>query len=80
MSFAIPELLLNVPSELEQSLTAQTWNPAWGEYAGDSQGLVLMQMENGVRAFYEGAKTNAKEFVRVLLRVFAPSRLFKNQM
>jgi predicted dehydrogenase len=38
---------------------AQTWNPAWGEFAGDSQGLVTMRFENGARALYEGAKTNA---------------------
>jgi predicted dehydrogenase len=38
---------------------AQTWNPPWGEYGGDSQGLVTMHFQNGVRAFYEGAKTNA---------------------
>jgi predicted dehydrogenase len=38
---------------------AQTWNPTWGEYGGDSQGLVTMHFENGTRAFYEGAKTNA---------------------
>ena len=41
------------------SIYAQTWNPSWGEYAGDSQGLVTMHFKNGVRAFYEGAKTNA---------------------
>jgi predicted dehydrogenase len=41
------------------SIYAQTWNPAWGEYGGDSQGLVTMHFKNGVRAFYEGAKTNA---------------------
>jgi predicted dehydrogenase len=41
------------------TLYAQTWNPAWGEYAGDSQGLVLLHLGNGVRATYEGAKTNA---------------------
>ena len=41
------------------TLYAQTWNPKWGEFAGDSQGLVMMTMENGARAFYEGAKTNA---------------------
>ena len=41
---------------------AQTWNPSWGEYAGDSQGLVTMHFKNGVRAFYEGAKTNAVGF------------------
>lgn len=41
------------------TIYAQTWNPHWGEYAGDSQGLVTMHFKNGVRAFYEGAKTNA---------------------
>ncbi|MEM7539333.1 MAG: Gfo/Idh/MocA family oxidoreductase [Chloroflexota bacterium] len=41
------------------TLYAQTWNPSWGEYGGDSQGLVTMTFENGVKAFYEGAKTNA---------------------
>jgi predicted dehydrogenase len=45
-----------------ESLYAQTWNPSWGEYAGDSQGLVTMHFKNGVRAFYEGAKTNAVGF------------------
>jgi len=38
---------------------AQTWNPKWGEFKGDSQGLVTMVFENGVHAIYEGAKTNA---------------------
>jgi len=42
-----------------ETIYAQTWNPPWGEFAGDSQGLVVMAMANGVRAFYEGAKTNA---------------------
>ena len=36
-----------------------TWNPPWGEYAGDSTGLVTMEMVNGVKCFYEGAKANA---------------------
>jgi predicted dehydrogenase len=42
-----------------ESLYAETWNPRWGEFAGDSQGLVLLHMDNGTRATYEGAKTNA---------------------
>ena len=42
-----------------RTLYAQTWNPRWSAYRGDSQALVTMQLENGVRAFYEGAKTNA---------------------
>jgi predicted dehydrogenase len=41
------------------TIYAQTWNPAWGEFKGDSQGLVIMHYGNGSRAFYEGAKTNA---------------------
>lgn len=41
------------------TLYAQTWNPDWGHYGGDSQGHVMMSFENGVKAFYEGAKTNA---------------------
>lgn len=42
-----------------RTIYAQTWNPAWGQYKGDSQGLVTMVMDNGTRALYEGAKTNA---------------------
>ena len=42
-----------------ETIYAQTWNPRWGEFAGDSQALVTMHFENGARALYEGAKTNA---------------------
>lgn len=41
------------------SIYAQTWNPKWGEYAGDSQALVIMQFENGCRVQWEGAKCTA---------------------
>jgi len=41
------------------TIYAQTWNPQWGEFAGDAQGLVTMHFANGTRALYEGAKTNA---------------------
>lgn len=47
--------LAGAPCDL---IYAQTWNPSWGEYAGDSQGLVTMHFGNGTRAMYEGAKTN----------------------
>jgi predicted dehydrogenase len=36
-----------------------SWNPKWGEYQGDSTALITMEMENGVKCFYEGAKANA---------------------
>ena len=42
-----------------RTIYARTWNPPWSAYRGDSQALVTMQLENGVRALYEGAKTNA---------------------
>jgi predicted dehydrogenase len=38
---------------------AKTWNPPWGEYAGDSTALIVVEMLNGVRCLYEGAKANA---------------------
>lgn len=41
------------------TIYAQTWNPAWGSFAGDSQGLVLLHFENGARGVYEGANSNA---------------------
>lgn len=42
-----------------KTVYAKTWNPPWGEYAGDSTGLITIEMENGVPCFYEGAKANA---------------------
>lgn len=41
------------------TIYAQTWNPSWGEFGGHSQGVVMMSFANGVRGFYEAAKTNA---------------------
>jgi predicted dehydrogenase len=38
---------------------ARTWNPSWGEYAGDSTVLAIVEMLNGTRVLYEGAKANA---------------------
>jgi predicted dehydrogenase len=55
------DILADLAGAKCDTLFAQTWNPAWGEYGGDSQGMVIMHFENGTRAFYEGAKTNAVE-------------------
>lgn len=41
------------------TIYARTWNPPWGEYAGDSTALILIDMQNGARVFWEGAKANA---------------------
>ncbi|QDY71044.1 Gfo/Idh/MocA family protein [Qingshengfaniella alkalisoli] len=55
-----------------QTLFATTWNPDWAEYAGDTDGIVTMVFENGVRGIYEGSSSSAtglndwtKEYVRV---------------
>jgi predicted dehydrogenase len=53
------DILADMAGAKCDTIYAQTWNPRWGEFKGDSQGLVTMHFENGVRAFYEGAKTNA---------------------
>jgi predicted dehydrogenase len=42
-----------------RTVYANGWNPPWGEYAGDSTALAVIELENGVRASYEGSKTNA---------------------
>ena len=58
-----------------EKLYARTWRPPWGEYAGDAQGLVLMDFADGAHAQYEGAKCNAvglnwwtREYIRAECR------------
>jgi predicted dehydrogenase len=54
------------------TLFASTWKPDWAEYAGDTDGVVTMVFDNGVRAVYEGSSSTAvglndwyQEYVRV---------------
>ena len=47
------DLLVDMTGATCDTIDALTWNPPWGQYAGDSQGLVTMLMGNGTRAFYE---------------------------
>lgn len=42
-----------------QRVYARTWNPPWGEFGGDSTAMITVEMMNGTRAMYEGAKANA---------------------
>jgi predicted dehydrogenase len=41
------------------TIYVRSWNPAWGEYAGDSTAIAIIEMVNGIRVLYEGAKANA---------------------
>lgn len=54
------------------TLFASTWKPGWAEYAGDTDGVVTMVFENGVRGIYEGSSSSAtglndwsKEYIRI---------------
>jgi len=53
------DMLADLAGAKCDTIYAQSWNPPWGEYAGDSQALVTMEFENGSRAFFEGASCNA---------------------
>jgi predicted dehydrogenase len=41
------------------TIYVRSWNPTWGEYAGDSTAIAIIEMVNGIRVLYEGAKANA---------------------
>lgn len=56
------DMLADLAGAKCETIYARTWNPPWGEYAGDSQGLAILSFENGVQAVYESAKTNAVGF------------------
>ncbi len=65
------DLLADMTGAYCERIYAETWNPTWGDFAGDAQAMVVMHGENGKRAFYEGAKNNAvglnwwtKEYIR----------------
>jgi len=47
-----------------RTVYAVTWNPPWGEFAGDSSALITLMMTNGVKCFWEGAKANASSLNR----------------
>jgi predicted dehydrogenase len=53
------DILADLADSLCDTIYAQTWNPRWGEFAGDSNALVMMTFANGVRAMFEAGNTNA---------------------
>ncbi|MDF2722823.1 MAG: oxidoreductase domain protein [Paenibacillus sp.] len=42
-----------------KTVYTQSWNPDWAPFKDHATALIQMEMENGVRAFFEGSKTNA---------------------
>jgi predicted dehydrogenase len=66
------DIVADFAGSLCKTLFATTWKPAWAEYAGDTDGVVTMVFENGVRGIYEGSSSAAtglndwtKEYVRI---------------
>ena len=53
------DILRAISSSDAKTVCATTWNPPWGQYAGDSTALIVVEMLNGVRCFYEGGVANA---------------------
>jgi len=55
------DIMRSLTGSNAKTVYANTWNPSWSDFAGDSQGMIIVQMENGVRVMYEGAKSNASQ-------------------
>jgi predicted dehydrogenase len=55
------DLLADLAGAKCEEIYAESWTPAWTEYKGDSNTLITMKFENGVRAVYEAALGNAIE-------------------
>lgn len=53
------DILADLTGSLCESIYARTWKPSWGQFQGDCNALITMNFENGMQAFYEGAKSNA---------------------
>ncbi|NRA40421.1 MAG: Gfo/Idh/MocA family oxidoreductase [Planctomycetes bacterium] len=53
------DILRSLSASNAQKVHTVSWNPPWGEYAGDSTALIIIEMENGTKCVYEGAKANA---------------------
>jgi predicted dehydrogenase len=56
------DYIADMAGSLCETIYADTWLPNWGEYQGDVQALVQMRFENGIRATWEGAKSNSVTF------------------
>lgn len=53
------DLLADLADSNCETIYATAWDTDWSDFSGESQALVTMEFENGKRAHYEGANTNA---------------------
>ncbi|WJH33527.1 Gfo/Idh/MocA family oxidoreductase [Paenibacillus sp. CC-CFT747] len=53
------DILRSLAGSNPKTLYAKSWKADWGQYTGDSNTMVICEMENGVKTFFEGSKTSA---------------------
>lgn len=53
------DILADLAESNCETVYAESWTPEWGAYEGDCNAFVTLTFEDGTRAMYEGAKTNA---------------------
>lgn len=53
------DIIRSLSASNAKTVYTQSWNPVWAPFKEHSTALVSLEMENGVRAFFEGSKSNA---------------------
>lgn len=48
------DMIRNLTNSNCETIIGYGWNPAWSSFRGNPNGLFLMQMEDGIKAIYEG--------------------------
>ena len=53
------DIMRSLAGSNARTVYCRSWNAPWSEFQGDSSALIAIEMENGIKVFYEGSKTNA---------------------
>ena len=53
------DMIRNLSKSNVKTVTGTTWNPDWSSFKGNSNALFSLEMENGVKAVYEGSSNAA---------------------
>lgn len=56
------DMIRNLSESNVKTIAGRAWNPAWSSFKGNSNALFNLEMENGVKAVYEGS-SNAAGFI-----------------
>jgi predicted dehydrogenase len=53
------DIMRSLAGSNAKTVYCRSWNAPWSDFKGDSSALITIEMENGIKVFYEGSKTNA---------------------